>query len=109
MINSILSWLNTGTLPSPVNHTFITLIPKVDSPELVTKFYPINLCNVLDKIFSAKVLANRLKILLPSIITENQLAFAKNRLITDNILVAFKTLHCMKNLNSGGVGFMALI
>lgn len=109
MTNSILSWLNTGTLPSPVNHTFITLIPKVDSPELVTKFYPINLCNVLDKIFSAKVLANRLKILLPSIITKNQLAFAKNRLITDNILVAFKTLHCMKNLNSGGVGFMALI
>lgn len=34
--NSILSWLNKGTLPSPINHTFITLIPKVDSPELVT-------------------------------------------------------------------------
>ena len=26
--SSILSWLNTGTLPHPINHTFITLIPK---------------------------------------------------------------------------------
>ena len=59
------------------------------------------------KIFS-KVLANGLKKLLPSIITEHQLAFAKNRLITDNILVAFETLHCMKNHNSSTNGFMAL-
>lgn len=26
VIRSILSWLNSGTLPHPVNHTFITLI-----------------------------------------------------------------------------------
>ena len=58
--SSILLWLNSGTLPSPVNHTFITLIPKVDSPELVTEFQPISLCIVLYKVFS-KVLANHLK------------------------------------------------
>ena len=29
--SSILLWLNSSTLPSPVNLTFITLIPKVDS------------------------------------------------------------------------------
>ena len=34
----VLMWLNSGILPSPINHTFITLIPKVDSPELVTEF-----------------------------------------------------------------------
>ena len=28
---TILSWLNTGKLPYPINHTFITLIPKVKS------------------------------------------------------------------------------
>ena len=32
----------------------------------------------------------------------------KGRLITDNILVAFETLHYMKNHNSGNTGFMAL-
>ena len=90
-----------------MNHTFLTPIPKVNSPEHVIDFRPISLCNMMYKIFS-KVLANGLKKLLPSIITEHQLAFAKNRLITDNILVAFETLHCMKNHNSGTNGFMAL-
>nr|XP_023906708.1 uncharacterized protein LOC112018414 [Quercus suber] len=35
-------------------------------------------------------------------------AFAKGRLISDNILIAFETLHCMKNYNSSASGFMAL-
>ena len=50
--SSILSWLNIGTLPHSVNHTFITLIPKTENPEYVTQFRPISLCNVLYKIFS---------------------------------------------------------
>ena len=33
--SSILSWLNSGTLPHPINHTFITLILKTDNPEYV--------------------------------------------------------------------------
>ena len=73
----------------------------------MNEFRPISLCNVLYKIFS-KVLANRLKKILPSIITEHQLAFTKDRLISDNILMAFETLHCMKRHNSGTDGYMAL-
>ena len=65
VIRSILSWLNSGTLPHPVNHTFITLIPKVDNPEYVHQYRPISLCNVLYKNFS-KVIANRLKKFCPS-------------------------------------------
>ena len=105
--SSILSWLNSGTLPSPLNHTFITLIPKTNSPEFVHQFRPISLCNVLYKIFS-KVLANRLKKILPKIITEHQSAFTKDRLISDNILVAFETLHCLQKYNSKTHDFMAL-
>ena len=54
------------------------------------------------------MLANRLKRVLHLIISEHQSAFLKGRLITDNILVAFETLHYMKNHNSGNSGFMAL-
>ena len=105
--NTTLSYLNSRSLPSPLNHTFVTLIPKVKNPERVTEFRPISLCNVLYKIFS-KVLANRLKRVLPLIIFEHQSAFLKGRLITDNILVAFETLHYMKNHNSGNTSYMAL-
>ena len=71
--HSVLSWLNSGTLPHLVNHTFITLIPKKKNPSCVSDYRPISLCNVLYKIFS-KVLANRLKKFLYNIITDtNQL------------------------------------
>ena len=62
---------------------------------------------MLYKIFS-KVLANQLKKLLPSIIIEHQSAFTKDRLISDNILVAFETLHSLQRYKSDSHGFMAL-
>ena len=107
VIHTILSYLNSASLPHSINHTFITLIPKIKNPQPVNDFRPISLCNVLYKIFS-KVLANRLKNFLPQIITKHQSAFTKNRLIFDNILVAFETLHSMKNHKTGKNGYMAL-
>ena len=73
----------------------------------MSEFHPISLCNVLYKIYS-KVLANRLKKFLPSLITKHQSAFAKDRLISDNIMIAFETLHHMKHHNSRKLGFMAV-
>ena len=70
-------------------------------------FAPISICNVLYKIFS-KVLANRLKNVLPQIITEHQSVFTKDRLISDNILLAFESLHCMNKHKFVKGGFMEL-
>ncbi|XP_075665470.1 uncharacterized protein LOC142635149 [Castanea sativa] len=104
---AVLSCLNTSTLLKSIDHTFITLIPKVCNLENVSEFRPIGLCNVPYKIIS-KVIANRLKPLLNSIISEAQSAFTADRLITDNILIAFGSLHYMKTQCSGKEGFMAL-
>ena len=92
---AILAVLNSGTIPNDLNHTFITLIPKIHSPRRVTEFRPISLSNVLYKLV-AKVLANRLKPLLPKLISEKQSAFMSERLITDNILIAHETLHYLR-------------
>ena len=70
---AILSCLNSSTLLKLINHTFITRIPKVNNPKLVYEFRPISLCNVIYKILS-KVIENRLKPILNSIISEAQSA-----------------------------------
>ena len=54
------------------------------------------------------MLANKLKKILPQIVSEQQSTFMTNRLISDNIMVAFETLHYMRNHSSGEVGYIAL-
>ena len=54
-------------LPS-LNATFIALIPKEEQPSKPKKFKSIALCNVIYK-FISKVIANRLKPLLPLLIS----------------------------------------
>ena len=49
---TILSMLNSATIHHPLNHTFITLIPKTKNPLAVTDYRPISLCNVLYKFLS---------------------------------------------------------
>jgi hypothetical protein len=72
----------------------IALIPKDKNPSCVIEFRPISLCNALYRIVS-KVLVNRLKVVLPSVISLYKSAFLFKRLITDNILAAYETLYTM--------------
>jgi hypothetical protein len=68
---------------------------------------PIALCNVLYKII-AKVLANRLKQVLPKCVSNHQSAFVPDRSILDNAMVAIEVVHYMKTKSKGKEGCVAL-
>lgn len=56
-----------------INSTFISLIPKVNNPEVISQFGPISLCNVNYKIWS-KVLLQRIKPFRLPLLVKNNLA-----------------------------------
>ncbi|GKD14790.1 RNA-directed DNA polymerase, eukaryota, reverse transcriptase zinc-binding domain protein [Tanacetum coccineum] len=77
----------TGKLFGEVNATLILLVPKIPTPGKVSDFRPIACCNVLYKCIS-KIMTNRLKEVLGTLVNENQSAFISGRQITNNILLA---------------------
>ena len=103
----VLSVLNSNLPMTEINKTNISLIPKTNQPTKMIDFHPISLCNTTYKIIS-KVLANRLKAILPFIIFENQSAFTPDRLITDNVLVAFEFMHYLNHESEGKESYMSI-
>jgi hypothetical protein len=75
-----------------INVSYITLVPKVQSPETVNDFRPISLTNVCIK-FLTKLVANRFQQKIMKCIHKNQYGFIKSRTIHDCVAWAFEYLH----------------
>uniref|UniRef100_A0A453D5J8 Reverse transcriptase domain-containing protein n=1 Tax=Aegilops tauschii subsp. strangulata TaxID=200361 RepID=A0A453D5J8_AEGTS len=107
VVDEVLAVLNGGPIPEGWNETIVVLIPKVRTPSRIKDLRPISLCNVIYKLVS-KVIANRLKIILPDIISDNQSAFVPGRLITDNVLIAYELSHFLLGRKKGKEDFAAV-
>lgn len=84
---AIQSFFKSGCLLRGTNSTAIVLVPKVLHPSSISDYRPISCCNTTYKCIS-KILASRLKVILPLIISPYQVAFVAGRRIGDNILLA---------------------
>lgn len=91
-----------GRLTKGINSTLISLIPKVDCPTTFKDYRPISMVGCIYKILS-KVLANRIKQHLPSIIGEAQAAFVGGKQILDGVLIANEAIHSWKHSTRGGL------
>ncbi|XP_062099866.1 uncharacterized protein LOC133805720 [Humulus lupulus] len=81
-----MDFFESARIPLSLNSTLLTLIPKVDHPTNASEFRPIACCNTLYKCIS-KMLCNRLNLVLPALISQNQGAFIKNRFLAHNVLI----------------------
>lgn len=89
-----------------MNHTFVALVLKNEKVNRVEQFRPIAFCNVSNKTIT-KILANRLRTVLESIILPNQFAFILGRLINDNSIISHEIMHYMIR-KRGEIGSMAI-
>jgi hypothetical protein len=80
---------------SKLTKIMFVLIPKDDNPISMKDYRPIVLCNVLYKIM-VKFIANILSGILPEIISPTQTDFIPRRSITNNVVIAFETIHHIK-------------
>eukprot|EP00253_Pinus_taeda_P036435 PITA_36435 len=92
-LTKMIIWIQRkGKIGGYTNATFLALIPKENRPTSFSRFRPISLCNSSYKILS-KILASRLKPLLPSLMSNSQGGFLANKQITHSILLVQEAIH----------------
>ena len=84
---AVLEFFRSGRLLKQWNSANLVLIPKKLNASLTTDFRPISCLNTVYKVIS-KLLASRLKEILPLLVSKAQSAFLPGRLLAENVLLA---------------------
>lgn len=74
------------------NEARIVMVPMIESPTVISDYRPISVLSLIPKLIS-KVLSNRLRFLLPDLISTNQTAFVHGRQISENFVSTREILH----------------
>uniref|UniRef100_A0A803P542 Reverse transcriptase domain-containing protein n=1 Tax=Cannabis sativa TaxID=3483 RepID=A0A803P542_CANSA len=107
LCQALLHILNHNGDISLINETILVLIPKKKNAKTVCDFQPTSLCNTLYKCLS-KVLANRIKRVLHSVIAPNQSSILTSRQISDNILIANEIIHAIHSRKLGKICWVVI-
>jgi hypothetical protein len=92
----------TGKVLQALNATFLTLVPKEGHAHQAKQYRPIALCNVIYKLLT-KVIARRLKLILPTIISPEQSGYVEGRQILDSIILAHEVIHSLQKTKTPGM------
>jgi hypothetical protein len=75
-----------------INTSFITLVPKVNTPSRINDFSPISLINCVVKVIT-KLLGDRLQSVVMPLVRKNQYGFIKSRTIQGCLAWAFEYIY----------------
>lgn len=92
VVKSISHFFTSAFLPTSLNATILSLVPKFPGATKISQFRPISCLNTVYKAIS-RMLVKRLKLCLPDLILPSQTAFVKNRLLLENTILASELIN----------------
>jgi hypothetical protein len=92
----------SGQILKALNSTFLALIPKEGQAQHPQQYRPIALCNIIYKLLT-KVIASRLKPILPTIISPEQSGYVEGRQIMDSVILAHEVIHSLQKSKTPGM------
>nr|GEU35933.1 RNA-directed DNA polymerase, eukaryota, reverse transcriptase zinc-binding domain protein [Tanacetum cinerariifolium] len=104
VVAAVLLFFSTGSFPPGCNSSFIVLIPKTQEAKLVKDFRPISLIGSMYKSI-AKILANRLSLVIPDLVSDVQSDFISSRQILDGPFILNELFSWCKRKNTKAMIF----
>jgi hypothetical protein len=92
----------SGKVLHALNATFLTPIPKENNTTSPAHFRPISLCNVIYKLLT-KIIATKLKPILPFVISPEQSGYVEGRQILDSVILAHEVIHSLRSTKTQGM------
>jgi len=102
VVEAVKQFHENGIIPKGCNASFVALVPKVRDPSRLEQYKPISLVGAIYKII-AKLLAERIKKVLPSVVDESQSAFLKDRGILDSLLMTNEVVEDIRRRGRSGL------